>query len=83
MLVIGASSALAGTSGGNLTCYNYKTVVVRSRASVWIEHNWSSGSKSWYNPYRQLRESYTGEAQTWWGVEWDFEHDGSGAYCTL
>jgi hypothetical protein len=83
-LVASTSIAMAnGYHTGSLTCSpSYRFVAIWSRSSVNVWHNWKNGHTKYYAPYRELKTSYTSYNSTWWAVEYDFETDGGGAYCT-
>lgn len=88
-LVLGAlmalqavSPALAFSKSGSQTCTGGKTVNISSRASVSISHSWAGGGyQSFYNPYRDLKVSWTNYASTWYVVDYDFEITSWAGYC--
>lgn len=62
------------SKNGSQTCTGGKTVNISSRASVWISHSWAGGGyRPLYNPYRDLKVSWTNYASTWYVVDCDFE----------
>jgi len=76
-----APITFAGEQVGSLSCPTWKRVVIYSKASVWVEHRWTEGKVTYYNPYRYHKENNTGQIATGWKVVWDFEKEYAGAYC--
>ena len=82
LLAATAGGAFASSVSGNVSCSGGKTVNISSRASVWVTHYWSGpNSQTWYNPYRELKVSWTNYASTWYIVEYDFELESYSGYC--
>lgn len=76
------SPALAYSVYGTKSCTGGQTVNISSRASVYMSHSWDGGNyEAWYNPYRDLRVSWTNYSSTWYVVSYDFEITSWAGYC--
>lgn len=70
----------SGYDSGQANCYQQG--YIWSEASVEVRHVWSGGDERYTTPYRQYVDTGPISGLTRWAVEWDFESDGAGAYCT-
>jgi len=77
-----AVTALAASVYGETSCPAGKTVNISSRASTNISHSWAGGGyQEWFNPWSELRTSWTNYQSTWRVLTYDSSYLSFSGYC--